>query len=648
MTKTLSSDSGNKKAVPSSELKIGDRVIFVKNDVAEYYINESNPLIGTEYECEGVVEGVKEDRYSQPYFIHVLWDNGSRNKYDNYTLAKVGSETEAKPKKEGIMVKFDFASFAKGEFGVRCNTEVQAREFFKILEANKVVWADDSVCNQNNLCYYESSGFYNYSVDCKGLRYKKCSGLMYKDFSSFTPTASSEKDETVGVTFDLSLFNSGNAMRCKNVEQETAFLKYLGKKGIRRKNGEICSPDRKDKYCGNNMYYALDLEGLDYVLIHGDATVNPRKRKILPYEHFVDSGKPAYTEIAEDALAEIVEFDLSKFTENLGIHCKTEEQARIFFKWLNSINAVWRAGELCEPTRNNYSIYKDRTVYFIELIEDRKEVCFDSINFSYKRHKPYEYFLEEVTELKTPDDLKYSVEDPNIQFDLSKFTHNVGIHCKTEEQAYTFFKWLVSLGTVWLETGHPCHPLSTGCGRYKENTVYFLSSNQWGSLTKRTVTCKSLLDVQSHFGEYYSYEHFLENKDTKTTTRKEQPMKASTIAVKGKENVKKAATTSKSAILQAQEGAALLAAVKAGLNKGPLPVKMKEVLNTPAYGDFIVGLLLDVIVPTVTSSKKAAEVTQAANIVASTNLSGQFTWLQDLMRTVVEKTVPDMSFSKDK
>jgi len=65
-----------------SEIEVGDRVIFVKNDIAEYDVGRNNPLVGTEYECEGVVEEID-------FNVHVLWDNGHINEYDNYTLAKV-------------------------------------------------------------------------------------------------------------------------------------------------------------------------------------------------------------------------------------------------------------------------------------------------------------------------------------------------------------------------------------------------------------------------------------------------------------------------------------------------------------------------------------------------------------------------------
>ena len=108
-------------------------------------------------------------------------------------------------------------------------------------------------------------------------------------------------------------------------------------------------------------------------------------------------------------------------------------------------------------------------------------------------------------------------------------------------------------------------------------------------------------------------------------------------------NAKNAATTSKNAVIQAQKGTAMLTATKAALNKGPLPAQVKELINTPYWGDFVTGILLHTVVPTVTDSKIAKDAVEAANVVASIGLSEHFSWIQDTIKSVIEKTLPDFS-----
>jgi len=61
--------------IPANEIEPGLRVVLVSDQDGDYDIADSNPLIGTEYECEGVIEEVTPDE------IYVEWDNGSHNVY---------------------------------------------------------------------------------------------------------------------------------------------------------------------------------------------------------------------------------------------------------------------------------------------------------------------------------------------------------------------------------------------------------------------------------------------------------------------------------------------------------------------------------------------------------------------------------------
>jgi hypothetical protein len=62
------------------EFKVGDRVNFTNNSHC-YVIRRENPLVGTEYECEGVVYNISN------LSINVLWDNGIRNVYRHDDLS---------------------------------------------------------------------------------------------------------------------------------------------------------------------------------------------------------------------------------------------------------------------------------------------------------------------------------------------------------------------------------------------------------------------------------------------------------------------------------------------------------------------------------------------------------------------------------
>ena len=59
----------------------------VKLMAQNYTANADNPVVGSEYECEGTVIGIKK-RELLP--IKVAWDNGSINEYYAHNLIKVG------------------------------------------------------------------------------------------------------------------------------------------------------------------------------------------------------------------------------------------------------------------------------------------------------------------------------------------------------------------------------------------------------------------------------------------------------------------------------------------------------------------------------------------------------------------------------
>ena len=62
--------------------KIDDRVVYAHN-TANYTTGQSNPLVGTKYECEGTVINIEHRS------VRVEWDNGRRNVYNYRTLELV-------------------------------------------------------------------------------------------------------------------------------------------------------------------------------------------------------------------------------------------------------------------------------------------------------------------------------------------------------------------------------------------------------------------------------------------------------------------------------------------------------------------------------------------------------------------------------
>ena len=127
-----------------------------------------------------------------------------------------------------------------------------------------------------------------------------------------------------------------------------------------------------------------------------------------------------------------------------------------------------------------------------------------------------------------------------------------------------------------------------------------------------------------------------ENKQTKGETTMKNLKNIGTEIAK---NAKEAVVTSKDAIVTAQLGNTGLQAVKTGLKNSSLPQNVKALLDTPVYGDVVVGLIANIAVPTITDNEKAKDVVQAMNIVSMMGLSNQFTWIQDIVKNSIESVV---------
>ena len=72
----------NMKLLRCKNVKKGMRVILT-NPAPRYVIGMSNPLVGTNWECEGTIIS-----YSSS-LISVMWDNGKHNEYSDNELSEI-------------------------------------------------------------------------------------------------------------------------------------------------------------------------------------------------------------------------------------------------------------------------------------------------------------------------------------------------------------------------------------------------------------------------------------------------------------------------------------------------------------------------------------------------------------------------------
>lgn len=68
----------------------GDRVVFYDNSRTGYSVGPSNPLVGSDWECEGTVVGQR----NPPHNVQVQWDNGRYNVYKAVALQLIMSSAK--------------------------------------------------------------------------------------------------------------------------------------------------------------------------------------------------------------------------------------------------------------------------------------------------------------------------------------------------------------------------------------------------------------------------------------------------------------------------------------------------------------------------------------------------------------------------
>lgn len=83
---TIKDYNGNKVTVTENETRVK---LYAEN----YAPRRSNPVVGSEHECEGlVIELFLNDQFS----IRVLWDNGNDNRYNGRDLLVINSKENKK------------------------------------------------------------------------------------------------------------------------------------------------------------------------------------------------------------------------------------------------------------------------------------------------------------------------------------------------------------------------------------------------------------------------------------------------------------------------------------------------------------------------------------------------------------------------
>ena len=66
----------------------GDRVYYVSG---KHFLQESNPLKGSKFECEGTVTSPGTYSHERQFSIRVGWDNGTGNTYNDGDLELIST-----------------------------------------------------------------------------------------------------------------------------------------------------------------------------------------------------------------------------------------------------------------------------------------------------------------------------------------------------------------------------------------------------------------------------------------------------------------------------------------------------------------------------------------------------------------------------
>lgn len=116
------------------------------------------------------------------------------------------------------------------------------------------------------------------------------------------------------------------------------------------------------------------------------------------------------------------------------------------------------------------------------------------------------------------------------------------------------------------------------------------------------------------------------------------------------ESAKNTATRTKNTVLRVKVGRLAISAIKASLKKTPgVPAVVKAMLDSE-YADIVIGAVVPIIVPMITTNKKALRLCEDVAIAGGVAIADQLSFIDDLVLSVVNQisdTVETVSGKKD-
>lgn len=167
---------------------------------------------------------------------------------------------------------------------------------------------------------------------------------------------------------------------------------------------------------------------------------------------------------------------------------------------------------------------------------------------------------------------------------------------------------------------------------------HFMKLSSWNFFNENDYEILSIEDVtkrKTKFKKEQKAEPKTKLKEKKTKTKqKETEMD---YVENFKSSVSKAMKTSKDSALTQQKGDLVISSFRELILSSPVHESIKQIVSNEIYGDLVIGLALNIIVPTLDVSQKANEAVDAANAVAAMKFSSQFTFIQDTVKNIINK-----------
>lgn len=152
----------------------------------------------------------------------------------------------------------------------------------------------------------------------------------------------------------------------------------------------------------------------------------------------------------------------------VSIHCTTEYEATLLFKWLLNKSIVWKTGS--PLTSTNWEDYKEDTIYMLTREGD--------LEF-WSTHGRIVPRIRETIKLSNidPDELSIIELDLPDLIEFKDLINQYAIHCKTEEESILLFELFAKHKVIQPADGNICNENNTAWDVfYKENTTYAVAN----------------------------------------------------------------------------------------------------------------------------------------------------------------------------